>query len=405
MALFSSIYKAFPRSFQKIPASMGGLFEGGFQGFTNLGERGLQLKAYQGHAYKCVTLIYRRAISVPMKLYKMRGERFEKVKRHPFLDLMREPNSFMSGSDLKAITFMHRDLTGMAFWLLAFNSLGRPTEIWPLPVHKFIRFRFNEAKTELVKYEFKTDSKKIIQYDPEEIVYFRYPHPLHPLEGASPIQAQAYAYDTDLAMKVYQRKFFQKSMRPDVVFETDQKIDPADAKRLLLTWKEAHRGVDRSWEPAILDQGLKLQVLSGGQDFEFAALARWTKEDIFEAYNVPEGKLGGTKNVKDGSDLAIDITFNSECIMPRLRSYEEAISSSIMPYYDGGLFVKHANCVPRDREYDLKEREVNLKGLATTINEERAKEGLKPVPWGYAPWVPANTYQPGHARGNQRVEQ
>jgi len=380
--------------FVKIPAGSGGLLEGGSSGFTNLGETRRQLEAYQGHVYKCVTLIYRRAISVPFRLYKQRGEEFEEVKRHPFIDLMRRPNPYMTGRDLKAITFMHRDLTGKAFWLKVFNKINRPAEIWPLPVGNFVRFLFNESKTELSGYEFKTDEGRLIQYDAEEVVYFRYPHPIHPFDGASPIQAVAYAYDMDMAMRIYQRNFFQNSARADLTLETDQKIEPEDAKRLLLGWKQKHQGVEKSWEPAILDQGLKAHIMSGSlKDLDFAVLAKWTKEDILEAYNVPEGKLGSVKNVKDRSDLAIDTTFNSECIAPRLRSYEETVNISLLPYYDTGLFIKHVSCIPRDREYDLKEREVNLKNQYATINEERAKEGLKPVPWGYSPWIPISMTQ------------
>lgn len=386
--------------FVKIPGGLGSISTGGFLGFTNLGNRRKQLEAYQSHVYKCVTLIYRRAISVPMKLHKERGDKDEEIKQHPFIDLMQKPNPHMTGRDLKATTFMHKDLAGMAFWLMVFNGLGRPAEIWPLQVANFNRFLFNEAGTEFMGYEFRSDMGKMITYSPEEIVYFRYPHPLYMFEGASPIQAMAFAYDTDLAIRTYQRRFFQNSARPDVMLETEQKIDPADAKRILMALKAAHQGVDKSWEPAIMDQGLKANVLSvAAKDFEFAKLAGWTKEDILEAYNVPEGKLGTVKNVNKANALGIDITFNSECIAPRLDSYEETITNKILPYYDTGLLAKHVSCIPRDLEHDLKERESNLKSKFTTINEEREKEGMEPVPWGDSPFVLISEIQYGEEAG------
>lgn len=400
---YESLARAAMRfGFVKIPtgvaASRGGLF-----GFSSLGSLRKQCEAYQGHVYKCVTLIYRRAIGVPMLLYKERGDTSEELKRHPFIDLMRRPNPFMTGRDLKAMTFMHRDLTGMAFWLKVMNRLGRPAELWPLPVANFVKFVFNDAGTDLLKYEFRTDRGEPVFYDPEEIVYFRYPHPLYLLDGASPIQAMAFAYDTDLAVRVYQRNFFQNSARPDVVFETDQSVEDADARRLLMAWKQAHQGVERSWEPAILDRGMKIKSLTtAAKDFEFAALAGWTKEDILEAYNVPAGKLGSVKDVNKANALGIDITFNSECIAPRLDSYEDQITLDILPHYDAGLFANHVNCVPRDREHDLKERESNLKIFFTTVNEEREKEGLDPVAWGDAPFVPINTVQYGDELKIQR---
>jgi len=409
MNIFSSDYwhqtmgKMLSRmGYVKIPsgvaASRGGLF-----GFSSLGSLKKQCEAYQGHVYKCVTLIYRRSISVPMKLYKERGDDTEEVKRHPFIDLMRRPNPFMTGRDLKAMTFMHRDLTGMAFWHMVKNRMGRPAQIWPLPVSNFVKLVFNDAGTDLVSYEFRTDQGRPVFYGSDEIVYFRYPHPLYMMDGASPIQAMAFAYDTDLAIRIYQRNFFQNSARPDIVFETDQHIESEDARRLLLAWKQAHQGVSKAWEPAILDRGLKVKALQAqARDFEFAALAGWTKEDILEAYNIPEGKLGSVKDVNRANASGIDITFNSECISPRLDSYEEQITLNILPLYDEGLFAEHVSCIPRDLDFDMKERESNLKNYFTTVNEEREKKGLDPVAWGDAPFVPVNLIQYGETAEIER---
>ena len=384
--------------FMKMPSGIGGFSGGGLLGFSGLGSARKQVEAYRGHVYKCVTVIYRRAISVPFKLYKERGDEDEELKRHPFLELMKEPNPYMTGRELKAMTFMHRDLTGKAFWLMVFNGLGRPAEIWPLPVGNFSRFVFNDAGTELLGYEFNRDTGGQIVYRPEEVVYFRYPHPVYFMDGASPIQAMAHAYDTDLALRVYQRNFFQNSARPDVVFETDNEIQVEDAKRLLLSWKQAHQGAERAWEPAILDKGLKINKFSAtARDFEFAALAGWTKEDILEAYNVPEGKLGSVKDVNRANSLGIDVTFNSECISPRLNNFEDPINIRLLPLYDTGLYIEHVGCIPRDMEHDLKERESNLKNKATTVNEEREKMGLDAVPWGNVPWVGINEMQYGES--------
>jgi len=383
----------------KIPSGYGGTHSA-LLGFSNLGSARKQCEAYQSHVYKCVTLIYRRAISVPWALNKMRGDESEEIKRHPFIDLMARPNPYFTARQMKGLTFMHLDLTGRAMWLIVRNGLGRPAEIWPLPIANFSELVFNKEKTDLTGFRFANDAGGTIVYPAEDVVYFRYPHPIYMLEGASPIQAMAYAYDTDLAVRVYQRNFFQNSARPDVVFETEQKIEPEDAQRLLLAWKQAHQGVDKSWEPAMLDQGLKINKVSlSAKDFEFAALAGWTKEDILEAYNVPPGKLGTVTDVNRANALGIDITFNSECISPRLDLFDETVSQALLPLYDTGLLIKHASCIPRDLEYDLKERDSNLKNKYTTINEERARAGMDPVAWGDAPFVAINEMQWGDDLG------
>lgn len=380
----------------KMPGGAGWFGGGGLAGYSNLGSRRAQVQAYRNHVYKCVSVIYRRCLSVPWALYVERGSESEEVPRHPFIDLMRRPNPYMSGRLLKAMTIMHLDLCGVAFWLKVQNSLRRPAELWPLPAGNFVRLILNDAGTDLVGYEFVAGGGRPVAYAAEDVVYFRYPHPEYMLEGASPLQAMAFAYDTDLAHRTHQRNFFQNSARPDLVLQTEQEIQPEDATRLLLGWKERHQGVDRSWEPAILDKGLKPAVVSStNKDIEFAALKGWTKEDILEAYGVPEGKLGSVKNVNRANALGIDITFNSECIVPRLDLFDETVSLALLPDYGKGLYIEHANPIPRDREFDLKERESNLKTKYTTVNEERAAAGLEPVPWGDRPWALISEIQVG----------
>lgn len=386
------------RGFVKVP-NIGGAAGYSFGGWSNLGSPGKQMEAFRGHVYKCVNLISNRAIAIPMHLYKA-GPGHTEISRHVFLDLMLRPNPYMTGSNLKGLTFIHRDLTGMAFWYVPRNGLGRPSEIWPLCPADFQRFVLSEDKTELLGYEFRTDGGKVERFDREEILYFHYPHPRHYLLAASPIQAMAYEYDTDMAIRVYERNFFQNSARPDVVLETDQEIQAEDARRLLLAWNASHQGVDRSWGTAILDRGLKANVLSvSPRDMEFANLARLTKQDIMEAYNVPPGKLGTVEDVNRANAVGIDITFNSECIRPRLMSYEDEINLNLLPLYDKGLRVQHENCIPRDLDYELRERDLNLRMYVTTINEERAEMGLDSVSWGSVPWVSIASFEYGETPG------
>ena len=44
--------------------------------------------------------------------------------------------------------------------------------------------------------------------------------------------------------------------------------------------------------------------------------------------------------------------------------------------------------MPVNRELTVKEQDLNLKYGVVTINEVRAAQGLAPVPWGDAPWLP-----------------
>jgi HK97 family phage portal protein len=296
------------------------------------------------------------------------------------------------------------DLCGRAFWRLGRDSpVGLPSEIWPLLPTNFSRLLVRDDRLEIEGYEFfkvegeKQTGKKVI-YPAFDVVDFRYPHPIRLLDGASPIQQMAYSFDTDLAIRIQQRAFFQNAARPDLVFETDQNPSPESTKKFLLEWNETHQGPENRWAAAVLGRGMKAHVLSiPNTDLELMALMKFSKEDILEAYRVPAGKLGTEANVTKANSYAIDLTFNQESIKPRLHLLAEVISKQILSQFDPNLYIKFDNPVPADRELRLTERETNLRTGYTSINEERAREGLESVPWGQVPIMPITMMEFGAA--------
>lgn len=371
---------------------------------TALGSKDAQLKAYQNHVYKCVNVIKNRSSAIPWKLVYRRGNEEADVKSHPFYDLTEHPNPIWTFRQLMAFIQIHLDLCGRGFFRLIVNGAGRPQEIWPLVPSNFSKIIPGEDSL-IGAYEFyiQTGQGRVakVVYPANEIVDFRYPHPYLLLEGASPIQQMAYSYDMDLSIRKQQRNFFRNAARPDLVFETADSIVPEQADQFLAKWNEKHQGVDRKWMPAVLGSGLKAHVLNiANTDLELLGLMDASKEDILEAYGVPAGKLGTVKDVNKANQLGIDQAFNEECIQPRLILQSETITLQLLHKYDPKLMMAFDSPVPSDKEFQLKRRETHLKNYYRSINEERAVEGLDPVPWGDQPWMPLMVVQPGMSRPN-----
>ena len=365
-----------------------------FSGGSNLGSIAKQLAAYNGWVYSAVNAIARRVSSVDLRLYakRLRLGRpvMEEVFEHPCLDLLRRPNPIQSGRVFIHMVQTHLDLTGMAFIRIVHNALGRPAELWPVPPDRLRRIVTGTTNQDAIRaFVFDAAAGKALEVRAEDVIYLRYPHPSSLVYGASPIQAQAYAYDIDLAIRTYERNFFQNSARPDLILYTDQRLSPEDAKRVLMSWKQKHQGAERAFEPAILDSGLKASPLSvSAKDFEFTALAGWTKDNILAAYNVPEGKLGLVKDVNRANAHGIDVTFNSECIKPRLDLWDETLTTYLLPRWDVGLTLSHDNPVPRDVEFEHQKTCDLLDRGVITVNEVRTQNlGRGLVGWGELPRV------------------
>ncbi|MBU1154654.1 MAG: phage portal protein, partial [Proteobacteria bacterium] len=244
-----------------------------------------------------------------------------------------------------------------------------------------------DTRQPLTGFVFNGPGGKRTGYRPSELLYFRHPSPSSLVYGASPIEAMAHAFDIDLAVRIYQRNFFRNSARPEVVLSTDQRLTEDEARRVLTRWRQKHQGLAHVFEPTVLDGGLKATPLAySAKDFEFTQLAGWTQDNILAAYGVPAGKLGLVKDVNRANAQGIEVTFNAECVRPRLDLWEDVMNAFLLPRYGQGLSLKFDNPVPSDRAQSHKEAMEQLDRGALTINELRASQGRPPVAWGDAPY-------------------
>ena len=369
-----------------------------FLGGAAQGSRAQQLMSYQGWVYAAVNVIAGRVAGMPLRLYaRTPAGPGSEVLEHPLLDLLAQPNPIMTSRQLRFTLVTHLELTGMAFALVINNALGRPAELWPLNPADLLEIKTGQDTRQAISgFKFCLPGGTSAVFAPQEVLYLRHPSPMSLVHGMSPIAAMAHAFDIDLAVRVYHRNFFRNSARPEVVLSTDQRLTEDEARRLLTRWNQKHQGLAHVFEPTLLDAGLKVQPLSySAKDFEFMALAGWTQDNILAAYGVPAGKLGLVKDVNRANAQGIDITFNSECIRPRLELIEDAFAGFLLPRYGGGLLLKHDNPVPSDRAQVLKETMAQLDRGVLTINEVRAGLGRSPVAWGDQPFQRPGTGQSG----------
>ena len=189
-------------------------------------------------------------------------------------------------------------------------------------------------------------------------------------------------FNIDEYVEIYERDFFKNSARVDFALTTDAIMDQDKADQIKERWLSKFKG--RFHDVAILDSGLKPVPLKyTNRDFEFLALAKWSKEKILSAYRVPENKLGSVESNRQGSVFS-DISFNRESIKPRLVLWDEELTMGVCSSYDLRLQVRHNDPIPRDRQLEVMEAKTYLAGLPSKTIDEYRKEvhNLPPVDGG-----------------------
>ena len=143
------------------------------------------------------------------------GELLE-LGRHPLLDTFWNCNPVSDGLELLEYMCISLDLVGNGYWLYRFNEMGLPYELWPLQPQR-VRICVSRDKP-VDHYEYILGAQPL-SWEPNEVVHFKYPSPLDPLYGFSPLQAAtAAAILEDLIMR-YNKALLENDARPDMVLE------------------------------------------------------------------------------------------------------------------------------------------------------------------------------------------
>ncbi len=321
------------------------------------------------------------------------AERIQEVTDHPLLTLLKQVNPIHNQFDLWELTTLYQEVHGCAYWHVERDVLGMPAEIWILPSQNVTAMRAADSPNLVDYYEYRAGAR-VQQFRPDECIHFRYPSPRDPYtSGLSPLQACFEQVSLLSDYTALRQAKLQNRAIPDAIISPSDVLGEEERDRLEAQWNQKFRQ-GGSGRVVVADTGLHVQLLNQSLG-DLAALAdlKATKEDIANAFHVPLSMLTSETNLANLQ--AAEHQHMSKAIAPRLRRRDEKLNEQLIPLYDPSrrLFLASEDPVPQNRELTAKEKELDLKYGVISINEDRMGRGLPPVPWGNAPWLPANWTQ------------
>lgn len=354
------------------------------------------MKAYIGWVFACVRTIANDMAAAKMRLGVDRGGAMEEVAEHPLLDLMKHPNDGLTARELQYISAVHLELVGEAYWWMAKDGLGVPREIWPQYPQNMKPIPGKPGEGFITGYIWAKGIEEH-RYEPDEIVYDRIPNPTNFYRGMGTLEAVRYTYDEDLMMRQTSLSIFKNRGRIDGYLKFKD-ITPNDIelRRIRRQWDEIYGGVDNAGMTGALGADVDYVKLSSTMaELEFMAGRRLARDEICAWFGVPRSVLGMSDEINLANAESHERTYQMNTIRPRLEMRAARLTQDLARLYDPKLVIYFDDPVPANMEERRAERESLLKSYETTINEERLKDALDPVPWGDTPWVPFNLVQMG----------
>lgn len=353
--------------------------------------------ATSNEIYSVVAQRARLMSGIQLKFYRGRGSDKIEDTTHPAVELFSYVNPFWSGERLARMDEFSMGLWGQSFWALE-GPRGNPKEIWWL---KASRVKPVPDETGYISgFKYHSVSGKILDFEPHEIVWHRYPNPIDEFSPLSPLAAARLAADTAHAMATSNQALFKRGMQiagiivppaDKVTFSKEQAQDlERDLERRLTGANKAHR-----WAVLRYEAQFKQMAISP-KDAEFVAGLGLSFRQVCRAYGMQPALLGDPEGATLSNTTAFERLEWTRALVPDAEFRAAEVREQYLPRFRGAG--------PDWCEYDLtsvpslqesateswtREAQALDRG-AITINEWRKSKGMPPVPWGDKPWMPVN---------------
>lgn len=213
---------------------------------------------------------------------------------------------------------------------------------------------------------------------PDDVLWFRHPHPLDPYLSMTPMEAAGIAIEIENLSKFYNRNFLVNDGRPGGLLVIRGDMDEEDKEEL----RSRFRGnLTRAGGTTVIasEEGADyIDTGSNPRDAAYVEMRRLTKEEILAAFGVPESVIGNASG-RTFSNAAEELrVFWMETMQPHL----EMLARGFDPLDDKLWFEFDTSNVPililakQEREQYLLQEFNN--GLITA-NEYREGTGRVPV--------------------------
>lgn len=353
-----------------------------FEGLSALGNAEAYLKAYGeiGWLFACVSRIASSLGEAEWRLVSRRDGKERPIDNHPLLDLIHRVNPFLTGQELMEYTQMWLDLAGEAFWIFNLNRMGQPMEIWPVPPN---RMKIVPSKEKFIAGYIYRYGKEKIPFEPEEVLQFKYPHPLNMYRGLGPVQALAVDLDTESFAAKWNRNFFLNSARPDGVLEMAGQPSQEQFDTLKKEWAAGHKGVKRAHRIAVLTGGTTYKQISlSHKEMDFGLLRKGGRDIILGAYGMPLHMLGVEETTNRATAESAEYVFARWVLRPRLQRLMHKMNEQFTPRFGENLKLLYTDPTPENREEARLDAESGVQAGYMSINEARQLMGLEAIPAG-----------------------
>jgi len=320
----------------------------------------------------------------------------EVQKSHPLLEVLADPNEFMTEWTLKFVTAASMQLAAKAFWWMKKSKRTKyGIDIWPVPAH-WVEASSRKGKSGWLITPPGASEGEFVSSD--EMAYFYYPDPANPFFSRGPMDAAQPVAETSDMILAAQRATFDNIVVPTTLFITG-KVPGDDGKlerpeltttqrnEIEQSLRQLYRPLSKHARMMVLDRIIEDVKLLNQKPMEmdFQESGTMTKEQIMQIFGVNEIVAGSVQNANRAAATVATEGFLDNVVNPLLTLMSQVINQWVMPLFSPKdskliLWIEEAKAMDQEgRRADLQFL-ANLGGLL--VDEARREYGYPPLPNG-----------------------
>jgi HK97 family phage portal protein len=287
-------------------------------------------RIYKYHTWvaKAININANNFSAVPVQVVDSNGEALE---GHPVTALFQYVNPALSPGDLWRSWMLNMQLAGEEFLETLKNNRGVPKEIWPRRPDRMGVVPDEDRKGYLgvAGYKWKRGEKDIVEFEPNDVIHFKFWNPLEPYRGLRPIAAVRNGILIDVFSQAWTKWFFKNQARPDFAIESEQALTTGEMERQEAWINEYYRGTEKTHRPILLEKGQKIIPLNfSPKDTEWLEQRKFSRDEIGAIFGVPDELMGFGRDTWENYRVAMEAYWRLT-MLPLLRHRDDTATKRL----------------------------------------------------------------------------
>jgi HK97 family phage portal protein len=386
-----------------IGQSSSGAVQSYVQSYSYTGEAITPARALESPSvYACVRLIASSIASLPWDVLQETDDGKIAENNHPLYSLLNyEVNEDVGALQWREKVISDVLLTGNHYSYIYRDATGRPVSLEPLRPDYVAVYRDGQNQPYYQvwtgKYTGSNAEKAMRRFRAYDMFHVVGATTFDGVLGVPPIHLMRDVIALELEITEFITRFISNNAVPAGTLKMPGRLSPDASKRLREAWQAAHGGASRAGRVAVLEDGLEYKPITNSmKDNDLIEMRKYCRQQIAAMFQVPAHKIGDTDSTSYNAAEQSDSQFVKHALASwASRLEQEAARKLIMRGEPYCTRINFDSLLRADMSTRFGAYAVGITNGVLTVNEARAREGLKAVDGGDQIRVPLNTATPG----------